>query len=118
MDLGIALLGAMIVLILGLPLIVAAGSAYYWRRRLSRPWWYCLTATVALYWVYAMAMTWYPPIVSIAISQADTAHPASHELLWWWPALAPLGPGLTAFIIGAVPTVALLARLFRRVEQP
>jgi hypothetical protein len=92
MDMALVGLGAVLVLILALPLIVAGGSAYVWRARLSQPWWYCLTATVVLYGVYALAMTWYPPIISIAISRADGAHPASHELLWWWPALAPRGP--------------------------
>jgi hypothetical protein len=66
--------------------------------------------------VYLLAMTWFPPVRGIAISMADAKHPASPVSMWWigWD---PFRRGLTAFVIGALPTVVLV-RLFRRVERP
>jgi cytochrome bd-type quinol oxidase subunit 2 len=108
--------GAMLMLVLALPVIVAGGTAYLWRKRLSRPWWFWLTATVVLYGVYSLAMTWYPPVGGIEISMADAKHPATHESLWWM-VLEPFRQGLSAFVIGAVPTAAVLVRLFRKPKQ-
>jgi hypothetical protein len=51
MDMALVGFGAVLVLILALPLIVAGRSAYVWRKRLSRPWWYGMTATAVLYGV-------------------------------------------------------------------
>jgi hypothetical protein len=116
MDMALVVFGAALVLILALPLIVASGSAYVWRKQLSRPWWYWLAATVVLYGVYALSMTWFPPVGGISISAADTTHPASHEPVLWM-VLAPFRQGFTEFIIGAVPTVAALVWLFRRVAE-
>jgi hypothetical protein len=36
----------------------------------------------------------------------------------WWIVWDPFRRGLTAFVIGVVPTVAVLVRLFRGVERP
>jgi hypothetical protein len=113
MDVSMIGLVAMFVLVLALPVTLSSGSAYLWRKRLSRPWWYWLTATVVLYGVYSLAMTWYPPVGGIAISMADAKHPATHESLWWM-VFEPFHQGLAAFAIGAVPTVAVLVWLFRR----
>ncbi len=38
MDVALVGFGAILLLILALPLIVAGGTAYLWRKRLSRPW--------------------------------------------------------------------------------
>jgi hypothetical protein len=72
---------------------------------------------VVLYGVYALAMTWFSPVGGIAISMADAKHPATHGSPWWM-VLEPLRQGLTAFVIGALPTVAVLVWLFLRVERP
>jgi hypothetical protein len=116
MDMALVGFGAVFVMILALPLIVAGGSAYAWRKQLSRPWWYGLTATIVLYGVYAVAMTWYSPIGGIEISMVDAKHPASHESAWWM-VLEPFRRGLTAFVIGAVPIVAVLVWLFRKPKE-
>jgi hypothetical protein len=113
MNLSIFCFVATFALVLALPVILSSGSAYWCRKRLSRPWWYWLAATMVLYGVYAMAMTWYLPVGGVAISMADAKHPATHESLWWM-ALEPFRQALTAFVIGAVPTVAVLVRLFRQ----
>jgi hypothetical protein len=111
-DLGLIGLIVMFVVVFTLPLILSSGAAYLAWRRVSRPWWYWVTATVALYGVYAVALYCLPPNGGISILGADARHPPSHV----YPVLvlaAMIQKPLIIFTVVAFPALWGLTRMFR-----
>jgi len=104
---------AQLALILGLPALFSAGSAYFSWRALPRPWTFLLATTVALYVIYFLVFYFFAPAVGgISISRVDSSHPAIQSPSFIL--LRPYVKTLLIFVGVALPVLAGSIAVFRR----
>jgi hypothetical protein len=106
-----------LLLLLGLPLVLACGASCLSWRALSRPALFLVVATVVLYLLYAVLMWLLNPGpfgYTLSIHQpGETPAPEPFFLL-----LPSYKIPLVAFAIAAVPTLAVLLRVFKKGARP
>jgi hypothetical protein len=101
------------VMIMGFPVIPAMAAAYFARRRISRPWWFLVSATVALCAIYVIIMNyWRVPLVLI-VSTGKGAPVGSSDWSNFFALMPMLNP-LGLLVLISVQVFAGLMRIFRR----
>ena len=106
-----------LLVLLGLPALVALVSAHLSWGVLSRPWLYLLASSIALYAVYVVAFVLFAPRAGGYLLSMSQPHAGSTEepvLLL----LQPYAKPLLMFAVTALPTVLILLRLFRKASNP
>jgi hypothetical protein len=104
------------VVIIGFPVILAIAVAYFARRRISRPWWFLVLATVALCAIYVVIMNyWRVPLV-LTLPTRDGSHAGSSDWSNFF-ALMPMLKPVGILVLVAVPVLAGLMRFFPRPDR-
>jgi hypothetical protein len=100
-------------LILFFPIILAAAVAYVGWHRISRPWWFLLSATIILFGIYVIVTDYcrVPLVATLPAGKDGNSNSSDWSNLY---ALLPLWKPLSLLMIVSVPVLAALLRLFRR----